>query len=239
MSRAESQWEPKPDSDLFHESEEEEEEKIPEYYFEEDGDGREIGKLYRMPDGSYEWLYELDMKKNNSILKVVLIAIAASCIPILLMMVFLNFRDGFDPMMNLVTFGSILAAILIGLICYWMVGVRYRWSYFMVYRMDEEGISFRQVKGQKKQTAEAGRAIALLGAASGSIGAVSAGMGMADNSSLSKFKDVKKISLNRYTNQIDVISPFLVNMVYVTDEYYDFVLDYLVRHCPDASVKSD
>ena len=232
MSRTESQKESTRKKVFF-----EEEEPLPEYCFEGNTDGRKIGTVYEMPDGSYEWLYELDMRKNNSILRVVLITLGACFIPILLLLVFLSFRDGFDLKMTLVVFACFLAAILIGFLCYWMVGMRYRWSYFMVYRMEEDGISFRQVKSQREASNRIGMALTAAGIASGSLAAASAGMRMGDHSARSEYKKVRRIAANRYTNQIDVISPFLVNMVYVTDEYYDFVLDYLARHCPDAEVK--
>ena len=234
MQEAQSQKEPVQQPDLFSEEKEEE---APAYYFEDGKEGKEIGTVYKMPDGSYEWIYEMDMKKNKSILRVVLIAVGASMIPIVLMLLFLSFRDGFDPMITFITAVCFLAVILISLLCYWFVGVRYRWSYYMVYRMDEEGITFRQVKEQGEKTEAMGRVISLLGAASGSMGAFSAGVMMTDNSARSEFKNVKRIKINRFNNLINVISPFLVNMVYVSGRYYDFVLDYIASHCPDAPVQ--
>ena len=235
MQEAQSQTEPLRERDPFSA---EEEEKTSPYYFEDGEEGKEIGTVYQMPDGSYEWIYELDMKKNNSILRVVLITIGASMIPIALMILFLFFRDGFDPTVALVTGLCFLAVIVISLACYWFLGTRYRWSYYMVYRMDEEGISFRQVREQYEKTETMGRVLALLGAAGGNAGAASAGLRMTSNTARSEFRNVKTITLNRFNNLINVISPFLVNMVYVSDKYYDFVLDYIVSHCPDASFHS-
>ena len=56
-------------------------------------------------------------------------------------------------------------------------------------------------------------------------------------SSYSEFRTIRRIVAQRQRQTIHLRSFLKRNQVYANDEQFDFVLDYLMRHCPKAKLK--
>ena len=53
----------------------------------------------------------------------------------------------------------------------------------------------------------------------------------------SDFSNVKKVKAIRWMNTIMVNEPFGKNRVYVNDEDFDYVYDFIIKRCPKAGKK--
>ena len=77
----------------------------------------------------------------------------------------------------------------------------------------------------------------LVGSAAKSFTAQGAGLlSSAGGSLYSRFSNVKKIKTVRKKDLIIIRCRLTRNHVYVTQEDYDFVYDYIVGHCPNAKI---
>ena len=68
----------------------------------------------------------------------------------------------------------------------------------------------------------------------------SVGTGMitaAHTKTISTFEDVILVKAVRQFNMIKVNEKFTKNRVYVNSDDYDFILDFIVKHCPNAKIK--
>ena len=191
---------------------------------------------FRKEDGSYQWAYTVDLHKDLFMLEVVFIALGISFLLILGTMLFASGGRGIDLQTAAILLGCFLVIGLIGLGSWWFVSAMYGWTSGMVFRMDEEGIDMRQVKDQAEKTELIAKAAALTGALTHNYGTMAAGLN-ASADAHSTFKNVTGISGERRRNRITVRSVMFFNMIYVDDDHYDAVFDYLVQHCPNARVK--
>lgn len=194
-----------------------------------------VGSLRKHEDGSYTWLYIMDMKQDRSILWIVLKILGACFGLIFAVLAFASWQSGFDWGMMGVVLLCFAVILVIGVFSYWLVGMMYQWEYYMEYRMDEEGIRFSQTGDQAEKTKMIAGLTALAGAAAHNAGTMAAGMAARNGTeAYSEFKSVKRLRMDRKHHVIHVTSPFLFNKVYVPDEFYDFVWDYIASRCPNA-----
>jgi len=184
-------------------------------------------------EGKYQWIYRLDMKNNKSIFMLVLKVILFSFGLVFALLLFLDLKAGNSIIPTLTMMGGILAVLLaITFVSYKIVAHSYKNVYGMVYEMDDEGIRFSQVEDQQQFTDLVSRFAAFAGAVSHNYGLMGTAFALTDNSAYSDFSKVTKIVEKRQDNLIEVISPFLLNMVYVEEEHYDFVLEFIRERCP-------
>ena len=86
-----------------------------------------------------------------------------------------------------------------------------------------------------KKAEAIGLITALVGLAAKNPTTVGAGMLSASRStSTSVFANVRRVKARRRMNLIKVNQLLFKNQVYVPDEDYDFVYDYIKSHCPKA-----
>ncbi len=191
---------------------------------------------FRKEDGSYQWAYISDLHKDLTMLEVVFIALGISFLLILVSFMAASGGRGIDLETALIVMACFLVIGLIGFGSWWLVCTLYGWKNGMVFRMDEEGIDMRQVKDQAEKTQLIAKLTALTGALTHNYGTMAAGLN-ATADAHSTFKNVTGISGERRRNRITVRSVMFFNMIYVDDDHYDAVFDYLVKHCPNARVK--
>lgn len=184
-------------------------------------------------EGKYQWLYQLDMKNNKSIFRLVLGIILISFGIVAAFLLILDITEGNSIIPTITMMGAIMAVMLvITWVSYKIVAHRYKNVYGIVYEMDDEGIRFTQVEDQQQLNDLIGMFAAVAGAVSHNYGLMGSAFAMADSSAYSNFSKVTKIVEKRQDNLIEVISPFLLNMVYVDEEHYDFVLEFIRERCP-------
>ena len=169
-------------------------------------------------NGKYYWTYHLDLKKNLSILAVVFKIMGVVFFVMSLIIVFLNKGYTQDFFKSSLTAVGVSMGVVSGitLIAYWILALIYEGTYTMLYEMSEDGIRLSQTeKGVE----------------------LSKMLTCGPTGTYSKFRDVRIIKPRRKRDLIYVVSPLLVNMVYVSPEYFDFVFDYIADHCLGARIR--
>ena len=133
---------------------------------------------------------------------------------------------------------AVLVFLVLSGISYLIVAAQYGWKYIVRFTMDEDGILHEQTAGQKKIARKIGKTVSGAGLLTGNIGRVGQGMMIASHTSLaSVFLVVRSVKPRRLWNTIKVNEPFAKNQVYTTKEDFDFVLDYILSHCPRVKKK--
>jgi exonuclease SbcD len=104
--------------------------------------------------------------------------------------------------------------------------------------MDENGFVHEQAPRSQKVAERIGCLAALVGIFARRPGVTGSGMIAASRTSMSShFSNVKKVKALRRMNTIMVNEPFGKNRVYVNDEDFDFVYDFIIKRCPKAGKK--
>ena len=198
-------------------------------------------RLYE--DGKYHWMYDLNLLKNPSVLIDVYKMLGMT----LLITAFILFMiqacaEGlhFEEMGFALKITGVMAAIflVLGLLGYLLYAVVAGGEYTVHFTMDENGFVREQAPRSKKVAERIGCLAALVGIFARKPGVAGSGMIAASRTSMSsEFSRVKKVKALRWMNTIMVNAPFNKNRVYVCDEDFDFVYDFISKRCPKAKIK--
>ena len=190
-------------------------------------------------DGKYRWTYPLDMLKNPSILFVLLkiFGILLS-IPLLIALIsaaanndWQKIWDGFIKIWLIVMVVFFVIILISYLIVVWMNGGKY----VVNFTMDEKRLIHEQVPVQYERARKVGLLAALVGIfAKRPVAAGAGALAASRNTSVSVFDKVRRVKPRRGQNLIKVNQSLERNQVYVPDEDFDFVLDFIRKHCPNA-----
>ena len=192
------------------------------------------------PDGKYRWVYDVPMLKNPSILMEVYWVLGVSFGIVWLFVLLLGgCENHFRPsdLWDITRGFLILMAVffVLGWIAYFFVSWYYGWKYGILFIMDEQEVVHKQLPGTEGKARAIGKLTALAGAGSGKIGLAGMGMLVANRTSMStSYSSVRRIIACRRRHLIKVRERFSRNMVFVADEDFDFVYQYLCDHCPNA-----
>ena len=192
------------------------------------------GTVQLCQDGVYRWVYELSMLKNPAILLTLLKIFGAI---IGGMWLLLNIMDGFSSFLETT---KIMALILAGvlvliLISYLVVAAMYGGKYCVLFEMDEQQIAHVQLPRQFKKAQVAGWIAMLAGVVAGNPVATGAGILAASRNKLTnQFSKVRSIKAAPGRNTIYVKGMLKSNQLYADDVNFQFVLDFLRSHCPNA-----
>ena len=171
-------------------------------------------------------------------MKFIFKVVAICFIPVTAMLLFLSWgSDEFAMMVGILAacFGVVM---LITLFSVWFVNTIYKGSYMLVYQMNNDAIMFSQTTDQAAMTRTIAGASAAVNAAGNNIGGVIAGTGLAmsPNVHIAKFAKVSSVRGNRADNLIWVNTFLQSLMIYVPDEFYDFVWNYIRERCDRARI---
>ena len=190
-------------------------------------------------DGKYRWTYPLDMLKNPSILFVLLkiFGILLS-IPLLIALIsaaanndWQKIWDGFIKIWLIVMVVFFVIILISYLIVVWMNGGKY----VVNFTMDEKRLIHEQVPVQYERARKVGILAAIVGIfAKRPVAAGAGALAASRNTSVSVFDKVRRVKPRRGQNLIMVNQSLERNQVYVPDEDFDFVLDFIRKHCPNA-----
>ena len=101
----------------------------------------------------------------------------------------------------------------------------------MLFEMDEHHIA--QILSQAKKAQAIGMITAAVGVLSGKPTMAGLGISTAARTDMSSnFSSVRSVKPYRHRNLIKVNELFFKNQVYVRDEDFDFVYEYIKSHCP-------
>jgi len=196
------------------------------------------------PDGKYRWAYELSLYKKPHILFLIWKIFGWILFGIWVFMLILQVSDGILSAKEIAIFslkflGGIGALVFVlsilgyGLYAFIMGG-----KYCALFEMDGKGVEHKQMKAQVKKAQLIGVLTALAGLAGGRVGTVGQGMMVAGSSGgmYTAFEHVKSIKADKKRSLIKVNETLFKNQVYADGEDFDFALDYIVTHCPQAKV---
>lgn len=185
-------------------------------------------------DGKYRWNYEFDMLRNSAILGTLFKIFGGIILGIWLVTAIV---DGFENFWGTTKVMAIIFGVFVVLILvsYLIVARMYGGKYCVLFEMDEQGVNHVQLPKQFKKAQVLGAITALAGGAAGSLTGAGAGLLAATRNGLyTSFSQVRSVRSFPRQNVIKVNAPLSKNQVYVPDEDFPFVLDYIRSHCPKA-----
>ena len=188
-------------------------------------------------DGKYRWTYEFKMLKNPAIFITVFKIFAFVFLGIWAFMMIINLIEGADretmlgsAKVLLILLGVFTVLIVISYIIFAAIN---GWKYMVLFEMDEEGVLHRQLERQVKRAQAIGWLTVLVGIAAHKPTTVGVGINsMTKQQSYSSFKNVRSVKPKRRYNTIKVNELLEKNQVYVNKADFDFVLNYILAHCP-------
>ena len=198
-------------------------------------------KLY--PDGKYRWVYEVPMLKNPTILFDVYKVLGISFgIVWLFNVLLISCEDGLN-LRNLWSFTSgflilMLVFLVIGYVAYFIVAWYNGWKYVVLFTLNEKEVIHQQMPRQVEKAKVLGALTALIGSVAGKPGVMGAGVLAASRStSTSVLANVARLVPRRRLHLIKVNQLLNKNRIFVPDEDFDFVYNFLCQHCPKAKKK--
>ena len=203
---------------------------------------RQASRLYRDDQGVYHWAYYLNMYKNFSMLRMILKAMGIGMFVIDAIIVGALISSGSRAFSTAEIIGfiiitvAIILAIVVG--CYFLVAFIYGGMYISYFVMDDQKISHYQPTEQ----ADKARLIALFsaagGAATGNWGLTAASMTAGGNLIVEmKFDDIRSMTIVPSQGEIRVHSFLTWNTIYVNQEDFGIVSEYLRSKCVKARIR--
>ena len=188
-------------------------------------------------NGIYRWRHSVNLYRNPGILWLlckVFGGIFAGC------MLFGLFLADFKVSLAGVMWASIGFVVMIAIVTlsyyvYALIqGGRYTWDF----EMDEKGVNAVQAPNEAKRNKALGLVVAAMGVATGNATQMGVGATVASrNGMYSEFESVGTIKADRRHNTIHIRNGLFHNQIFASDGDFDFVLEYIVAHCPKAKVK--
>lgn len=201
-------------------------------------------KVRQYSDGKYRWVYEMPILTNPTIFltvfKVFAYILGVSFI-VFGFFIYVIHGDwaGLWEMAKgyLIALGIFAVLTVLGVL---VVAAMYNGKYIVMFEMDEYTIKHIQVSEQFRKAKKLGELNAFAGMMSGNFTLAGAGMLMASkDASVSEFTKVRRVKPRRWMHVIKVNEFIEKNQIYVTDEDFDFVYDYIKSRCVNAkSLKS-
>ena len=191
-------------------------------------------------DGKYRWVYEVNMLTNYSILFDVWKVFGISIVILVILFTIIFLFTGELTLDTLVGMGKgmvIAAGVLavLSVIGYLIYAAISGWKYVALFIMDEKEVTHQQMPRAVKRGQVIGALTILAGLASKRPGVIGAGVLSQSRSSMtSTLANVKRLIPSRRMNLIKVNQLLSKNRIYVNDEDFDFVYDFLCQHCVNA-----
>jgi hypothetical protein len=194
-------------------------------------------------DGSYQWLYELSLLKNQSILINFVKILFLITLSMSLMMVIMTMPRGVGLAMKmfLITWGyGLLIMIVLLVLCYLLLSLIMGSKHIVLFKMDEKGV--QRIHLEKHYNAAQAHAMleriseypaqSLTSAGAGILGATR-------KSTYTPFKYVKSIKVDPYRYTIVIKERFNKNIIYVDAHDYEYIKNLVIYYCPlDTKVKN-
>lgn len=197
--------------------------------------------IFRDENGAYHWIYRMHMLKNPTVL-ITLIKVWGGIFGALgLIMVLAQLFRGHAEYIpdTLLLILAICAGLIILSVIVWLIMAAARGGHYIVeHMMDENKVVYLSTPEEKKKVRNPAIASFLLSIAADDIGAAAAGAMLSASERFdSTYTDVKSIRTRRRRDLINVNNTLQKNTIYAAPHQYDFVLNYIVSHCPNAKIK--
>ena len=189
-------------------------------------------------DGKYRWKYELNMITNP----VIMITVFKVFFYIVLIM-FLIFCPIFyladgnweGALGMLKTMGIVLGIFaVLTVLSTALLNLIFGGKYVALFEMDEKEINHIQIPVQVSRARKLGILTFFVGLFAKRPSTMGAGLlSTAKSTSTSEFDKVRRVRSRRWLHTIKVNQLLDRNQIYVPDEDYDFVYDFIKSHCPN------
>ena len=187
--------------------------------------------------GVYRWRYSVNLYRSTGILKLLCNVFGFIVLGVFIFDLLISGMEDFLTVAKwfLIIFSGTEIMCILSYYVYALIqGGRYTWDY----EMDEKGISAVQVAEEAKRSKIIGAIVAIFGAFNGNMSAMGVGTTVATrDGEYSQFSSLGKVKVDRSNNTIKLRDGLYHNQVYVRDEDFDFVLDFIVSRCPKLSKK--
>ena len=196
------------------------------------------GKEVRLcNDGKYRWKYEVNMYTNPAILITVFKVFFFTIVGLYAVFgFFLYVIHGDWQGLWWMTKGMLIALGGFAVLCvlgYLVVAWMYGGKYVALFEMDEDQVKHTQLPAQFKKAQKVAFLTVLVGLLAKRPTTAGAGaLAASRQSSTSEFVHVKSVKSRRRMHLIKVNQLLNRNQVYVPDEDFDFVYNYIKSHCP-------
>lgn len=193
-------------------------------------------------DGRYRWVYEVHLLKNYAILWEVYWAFSITAVICFLLVGCIGFcSDGIDGLKDMIPSPKVLliivgAVLLAGALGYFLYAAISGWKYVVRFTMDDKELVHEQMPRQAKKAQVVSALTVLAGLMARRPGVAGAGMLAARTTMVTSFSSVKKIKAVRRSNLIKVNETLSRNQVYVDEQDFDFVYQFICQHCPNAKI---
>ena len=188
-------------------------------------------------DGKYRWVYEMNLLKNPTIFFTVLKVMMISIGIVWLFGLIIGLGD---MSLDYFLFWTKLSGIMLGIfVVLTIIGVLITAAilgkYVVLFEMDEKEVVHIQMPRQVKKAEVIGFITVLVGAMAKNPTTMGTGLLAASKSrSSSEFANVRRVKAYRKRNLIKVNQLFNKNQVYVADEDFDFVYNFIKSRCINA-----
>ena len=191
-------------------------------------------------NGNYRWTYKLDMIKVPVLRNIIMKIIFFSCLGVGAFIGLINLIQGEDLDVILTGAGIMaivgLVILVITFVVYYIVISIHGRYYTVDHLMNEEGVEHIQSPEEDAQSDKMRKLVFVLELLDPDPAAM--GLAMAGQEHLiSKYQDVKKVVAARRYGLIKVNNALQHNHIYAYPEQYEFVWNYITRHCPNAKTK--
>ena len=197
-------------------------------------------------DGVYRWAYEFNLFTNPTILLTIIKVFIGIIVALIVFGVVLLIPDlvqgyaGAEDVAGVFLSGGGIALLFVVLtiVGYAIYAVMNGGKYCVVFTMDDEGVTHKQLPKEFKKAQVIGALNVLAGLATGNPSQVGIGViGAKHDATASNFANVRSVKGSRALRVIKVNEPMAKNQVYVESGDYDFVFGYIRDHCPNAEVR--
>ena len=197
-----------------------------------------LNYIFQEEDGTYDWIYCMNMMKDLSMFKLCLKICFLCFLPFILMMLWMAANGQLRSDVFIITMLSFGGVILVVIFAVWLVNTMYRGKYMLIYQMNNDGITYSQTTDQAAMTRAVAATSAAVSAAGGNVGGVISGTGMSlrTNGYYSDFSKVRSVKGVRKDNVIWVNTFLQFQQVYVPKGSYDFVWNYITQRCTKARI---
>ena len=199
-----------------------------------------IGSRVRQyADGKYRWVYEMPILTNPTIFLTVLkvfayiLGISFVVFGFFIYVIHGNWAGLWEMAKGyLIALGIIAVLNVLGVL---VIAAMYNGKYIVMFEMDEHQIKHVQVSEQFRKAKKFGQLSAFAGMMSGNFTLAGAGLLMSSkDASVSNYTEVRRVKPLRRMHVIKVNEFIEKNQIYVTDEDFDFVYDYIKSRCVNA-----
>lgn len=189
-------------------------------------------------DGKYRWKYELNMITNPVIMITVFKVFFFIIIGMALVFgtIFLISDGNWNGVIGMFKAMGIVLGIfaVLTFLGTALLSLVYGGKYVVLFEMDDKEIVHIQMPAQQQKARKLGILTFFVGLFAKRPTTMGAGLlSTTKNASTSEFKKVRRVRSRRWLHTIKVNQLFERNQVYVPDDDYDFVYDFIKSHCPN------